>query len=631
MSRPTIFFVGEVSSGKSSLLNAIAGGIISNASIQRETIYPEFYKFVSNEETKSYPLLKKYVTLLEKKHVKNKNFNLSDKTTIDNISPIITTDSDGDLYYLKAQFGLRDFFIADFPGLNDSADANDSFFNLVSDNIDACDILAYITKAESAFVSQSEIELFKKIKALCDDRRNKYGQHIELCIIINKFDDPYDSDLIEIANEIPNKLLNNSIDDTISIFKISSHKLFIHNIVTHKVSVPVPKFINKEIQKIFQNANVIMTKDQKKSIKEHGKISHKYIQFNEDIDKSDSGDENDNNSSEKNHDDNGDSGSDFEDNYQETNKEKPVYNYECEGDWNCFINFIRMIDMQMPYKRRDAMRSLIDKYFTDFLDCEFNNENNVVQQLAKYHYIHDNLKNQDDIDYFIDATVNCVSYLFDRSYIIQTVSFVYNLFVYKISFTTNQKIKLCQLIFNLVNINVDKCGWKFWNVFVVAQVMYNFKHYNPELTIKMLQSKHVWELSTINDVFSYYSTKGKCFCENYPCEKYGTQIVQNILVALASIYGITKDQAAFDICSLITITRTDINHSKILEINNKIPFDIIEKFLGRKAVIRYQMYIHNNVIYDNHIPILFNNDPDEPINKKVEEYLELENNRFLIR
>lgn len=35
-----VFVVGEVNSGKSSLINALSGGIVSNTSIQRETFKP---------------------------------------------------------------------------------------------------------------------------------------------------------------------------------------------------------------------------------------------------------------------------------------------------------------------------------------------------------------------------------------------------------------------------------------------------------------------------------------------------------------------------------------------------------------------------------------------------------------
>jgi septin family protein len=49
----TFFLVGEVSTGKSSFLNALGGGILSCASIQRETFSPEYYQFTKSGELKT--------------------------------------------------------------------------------------------------------------------------------------------------------------------------------------------------------------------------------------------------------------------------------------------------------------------------------------------------------------------------------------------------------------------------------------------------------------------------------------------------------------------------------------------------------------------------------------------------
>lgn len=43
MEPKTIFLIGEVSCGKSSLLNALANGLISCTSLQRETFNPTLY------------------------------------------------------------------------------------------------------------------------------------------------------------------------------------------------------------------------------------------------------------------------------------------------------------------------------------------------------------------------------------------------------------------------------------------------------------------------------------------------------------------------------------------------------------------------------------------------------------
>ena len=275
-----IFLVGEVSTGKSSLLNAIAGGFISNASKQRETIHPEIYSFVSNKKMKAYPSFKKIASQLEKKHIDNKKI-IPTKELFDNIkTQKMITDSESEPIEFKSRFDMGNFMIVDFPGLNNSTDAGEVFFKLIEHNIADCDCLVYVTKSESAFINQSEFNTFTRLKNLRDARKKDNGQYIKLCIVVNKFDDEYDSDLIEIAENI-NKKIN---DNNIPIFRISSHKLLITNIIKHKTNVPIPKFIKPDIQKIFQNANVITTKEQKQSIQKNGKINYRFVEYNENID-----------------------------------------------------------------------------------------------------------------------------------------------------------------------------------------------------------------------------------------------------------------------------------------------------------------------------------------------------------
>ena len=44
----TIGIIGAISGGKSSFLNAVSGGFISNVSLQRETLTPQAYIFSNN-------------------------------------------------------------------------------------------------------------------------------------------------------------------------------------------------------------------------------------------------------------------------------------------------------------------------------------------------------------------------------------------------------------------------------------------------------------------------------------------------------------------------------------------------------------------------------------------------------
>lgn len=198
--------IGEVSSGKSSSLNAIADGIISNASMQREIINPEIYEF--DNIGKAFHSFKKMATFLEIKHITNKQF---DKNTTKIGDPKIICDNTGDKIVFKSQFGLGKFNIYDFPGLNDSKDSSEIFFGSIKDNINKCDCLLYVTKADSAFVNQSEVTGFKRIIDMCHEYYKQSGKLIKVCIIINEFDEDPDYSVneevlkyIRIRNELFN-------------------------------------------------------------------------------------------------------------------------------------------------------------------------------------------------------------------------------------------------------------------------------------------------------------------------------------------------------------------------------------------------------------------------------------------
>lgn len=66
-----ICLIGPISCGKSSFVNGIAGGIISSANIQRETIKPRIYHFKKRFNHRIY--LNKITDGLEDIHKENKN------------------------------------------------------------------------------------------------------------------------------------------------------------------------------------------------------------------------------------------------------------------------------------------------------------------------------------------------------------------------------------------------------------------------------------------------------------------------------------------------------------------------------------------------------------------------------
>ena len=130
----TIFLIGKVSSGKSSLLNALSGNFISNVSLQRETFNP--IKFSFSKEGSAENIIE-LSNKLEEQHKKNeekrKNLN-KDDTLIEALK-------------LPELYNYDELNIIDFPGLDDSDDKDGHFFNLIKKYIHLADIILYVTDA----------------------------------------------------------------------------------------------------------------------------------------------------------------------------------------------------------------------------------------------------------------------------------------------------------------------------------------------------------------------------------------------------------------------------------------------------------------------------------------------------
>lgn len=621
-----IFLVGEVSAGKSSLLNALAGGFISNSSIQRETIYPEIYQFISDKDGKAYPSLKRIAGQLEKKHLKNKTFSSNKEKIIEEIDkPKIVVDIDGKPIIFKSQFSMGDFTINDFPGLNDADDSKGVFFNLVADNIMNCDCLIHVTKAETAFISQSEVNIFKRLVELCETRKINYGQHIEICIVVNKFDDCYNPDLVQISNQIHKKLDM----DNIPIYRLSSHRLLVENIIKHKLYVPVPKFMRPELETIFRNANVITTKEQKSSIVNQNKIAHKHIIFNENIDceecspckktdqrnKSDS-DTDDGSDSDTNDgsDSDADDGSDFDDKMNDdTTMEKPEYNYDFEGDWNNLISFIKNEKVNNPQKKDTIRHEWLNKFFTVFDKINFGYSGTAKQSLVNFHKIYSTFLEKNDLDYFVKMTCQLISKIFKNEVSLSTL--LEYLFSGNFKFSPAHITQICAAIMKEITINISNSSLQIHHIYYAIIVMEKFRYYREDDILKILQNKIIWDYARSFQYcdFNKYTIKS---ISNNSAGKYRTQWVERIYKSLDKMHVISF---------LIELSLVEPEYLPVLHSNNKIPYQIITKYLGEKASNRLIFKIHYNFGYGpKGIPLLFDNDPSERINNTVNKYLEIE-------
>lgn len=259
-----VLVIGEVSSGKSSVVNSMAGGLISNSSLQRETLNLISFDFVPGASEDNIRLV---TSDLEKVHKMNEEKRADImKIKISDLNEIIKCE-----HPLPSRYGLGKYTIVDFPGINDTDDVQDLFMKVFENKLPEANVVVYVTDASKAFISSSEVKNFKKIKNIIE-KHNTTGKYIDLMVLVNKFDDVNDTALNEIFNKIPTKI------GQIKTIKYSSHRTLIECIIDHKLAMYIPKtksnYLQREIIKILKNANVMQTSSLIDSIKNKSILSH---------------------------------------------------------------------------------------------------------------------------------------------------------------------------------------------------------------------------------------------------------------------------------------------------------------------------------------------------------------------
>lgn len=334
----TIFLVGKVSSGKSSLLNSLVGNFVSNVSntsLQRETFNPLHYSFTPKGSIKN---IKSISESLNDQHKKNEKMRIINDKNMDIIKipdlPISNWNINSD--------------IIDFPGLDDSDNSTGHFFELVAKHIQLADIILYVTDASTACTNSSEIDIINKLISLIKSRELDHHQYIKFIVAVNKFDSPDDKDLIEISNRIVSKI-DISIND---IYNISSHKLLIDLSIHEKKNLYVPQFMKKEIEKIFQSSNVIVTKNLKNTLKTQDLIKYTDIKYLTNL-LSDS--------------------SSSDDSFEETDKtNKKIFNIitsdKIKGDWNGLLYRIQIFREELYTSRQKMMDRKYGKLMEEYME-----------------------------------------------------------------------------------------------------------------------------------------------------------------------------------------------------------------------------------------------------------------------
>lgn len=199
--------VGEVNSGKSSVINALVGKFVAKSGVDRTTKQCTEY------------LPEAYVGM-----------------------PMVSpTDNDVEKKYTISNTPHRISYL-DFPSWDD--DSNQLYERYVP----RCDIILFVTTADRLLLIESELSLYKKVSALVDRPTGRLGT---MFLIINKSDTDKESDNVELV-----ALLEGYHTSKIAlgrrIFLYSAHKMLYRNIKRSTI----PDEYRNEWNKIANNIYV---------------------------------------------------------------------------------------------------------------------------------------------------------------------------------------------------------------------------------------------------------------------------------------------------------------------------------------------------------------------------------------
>jgi GTPase SAR1 family protein len=272
----TLLLIGEVSSGKSSLLNSLAGGYVANASLQRETMRPSSYRLGVTEKADA--TVQRISKALESTHLRNddERARIADLAEEDLCKLEVVADQSRPIPF---DLGAGSIDVIDFAGINDADDREGRLFLPIQKNISRADLIIFVTAADRAFQNSSEVESFKRLQALVAAEVDA-GHYVDLIVVVNKFDDHDDPDLLKMAERIPERIgLSKE-----KILKVSSHKMLLSNVKMNGRKLYIPNFARREIAGILKTANVRITQELRTELAKSGTIGHTNIEYQLELD-----------------------------------------------------------------------------------------------------------------------------------------------------------------------------------------------------------------------------------------------------------------------------------------------------------------------------------------------------------
>lgn len=528
MENTIIFLTGEVSTGKSSFLNSLAGGIISNTSIQRETFQPEEYIFSNEGDDRNITVLTNQLKDLHEEN-EQKRSRITTLKEEEIGSSIKKTPDDN---FLETKHNLENFHLVDFPGINDAEDTNDFFFKTIENRINICDLLIYVTAAKQAFKSKSEVEYFKKLIALIE-KEKEVGHYMDYIVIVNKYDDIDNKDL----DDIYHRIIDRAGTPVDKIFRYSSHKMLVNCVINEKMQLIIPKFMKNEVTEILKHADIPLTRTLKKRVKN---LQIRYSDI-EHIDNSDSSS----------------SDEDSDDEFNATYK-------GVEGDWDEVMKHIKLFQnnrrCNLVELLKDRFDSLLSHRFigscTSYMPDFFTKFNEYVK-ISQDHIIkYDELLEQVILQYIkiLDST--------RLDMFIQTL--IYNYHDRYIS------------IYDTVMTNKDLINYK-----TMSLILYKNRKQAKIFShlYELLKDKQVW----CNFAYSMYCIKTNKNISGYSIKK-GTHTHPSWFI------HILLNDSYKNIQTLLILATTKTHELKSLDKSNAIPYGLI-KSIDKQACMRYEYYL----------------------------------------
>ena len=219
---------GQVSTGKSTGINAILGDCLSQTKMKRTTM--GVFEFIHSTQADNSDIIKK---------------------TIEIVNDVSKKEKDNVIYRVKMPFVKNQtdqVKLIDFPGFNDGKEDVLGMEKLFYGKISQLDYIIYIIDATSPLLYKSEKTLITSIlnKVIQNHKNNRYTRTI---FVFNKYDDEGDDEITEMIDEAKQWLFKElkriKLDtDNSWFFSVSFRKMMIYSVhKNNKKMNAIPKTV----------------------------------------------------------------------------------------------------------------------------------------------------------------------------------------------------------------------------------------------------------------------------------------------------------------------------------------------------------------------------------------------------